>query len=236
MDGDEVSGQCECAACSKIEDYVLDQGWHQKRCGLASRKNLMRIHIVGGPGSGKTTLASEIAAHLGVEVYELDKIAFTGPHYVERPLMERLADVDLIAQGPSWVTEGLFLLWTDKLLSAADVIVWLDHVRWRRSVWRVTQRFIASALREVKDRRGLEKFMRFRDYRRHLQQLIQVFFSSRAYYATPSSENGQLESREHTVACLATFKDKVVHCSSDEAVDAFLHYVLFCLSEEKEYG
>lgn len=142
---------------------------------MVDRENLMRIHIIGGPGSGKTTLAREIGAHLGIEIHELDQIAFTGPDYRERPLSKRAADLDLIARRPAWITEGLFVLWIDNLLAHADIIVWLDHISWRKSVWRIMRRFVGSAVREVKNRQGLEKFTRFRDYARHLKQLIQVF-------------------------------------------------------------
>ena len=218
-----------CSACSKLRAYVADEEeWHLRRCGVVAPENLMRIHVIGGPGSGKTTLAREIGAYLGIEVHELDQIAFTGPNYAERPLPERMADIHLIAHRPAWITEGLFL-WTDELLAHADIIVWLDHVGWRRGIWRITRRFISSALGEAKNRRGLEKFARFRDYTRHLKQLIQVFFSSRAYYAShPSRSTAQAESRRSTAAYLISYKDKVIHCYNDEAVEAFLDYVHLC--------
>src|SRR5215216_7817961 len=88
----------QCSACYRLEGYVLNGvDWHQKRCGLNSRENLMRIHIVGGPGSGKTTLARKVQECLGTEVYELDQIAFTSRDHVERPLSKRAADIHLIA-------------------------------------------------------------------------------------------------------------------------------------------
>ncbi len=53
-----VVGQQPCSACSKLTAYVVDEeAWHQQRCGKMDQNKLMRIHIIGGPGSGKTTLA-----------------------------------------------------------------------------------------------------------------------------------------------------------------------------------
>jgi adenylate kinase family enzyme len=229
-----------CSACSKLGDYVINEvDWHHKHCGLQP-ENLRRIHIIGGPGSGKTTLAHEIGACLGIEAHELDQIAFTGRDFAERPISERMADIYLIAHRPAWVTEGLFVLWTDELLASANMIVWLDHVSWKRGFWRITHRFFRSALHEAKTRQGLERFGRFSDYARHMKQLIQVFFSSRAYYAArPSQSGGQMESRSSTAAVLASYQDKVIHCYNDEAVEVFIDYIRLCrrsMNKEKDNG
>jgi adenylate kinase family enzyme len=219
-----------CPACSRLLGYVDDNvQWHKTHCAWANREKLRRIHIVGGPGSGKTTLAHKIGTSLDIEVYELDLIAFVGPDYVERGMPERLADISIIANHPTWITEGFFILWTDHLLACADIIVWLDHVNWERSMRHTVQRFVKSALQEAKNRRGLAKFTRFHDYARHLKQLIRVFFSSRAYYAiSTSSQQSQIESWQNTAKHLTFYKDKVIHCHHDEAVIAFLNYVHFC--------
>lgn len=221
-----------CPACSGLAAYVDNEiQWHNARCGLANRERLSRIHIVGGPGSGKTTLAHEIGTRLGIPVHELDSIAFTGPDYAERSLSERLAEISTIASHPAWIAEGFFVLWTDQLLESADMIIWLDNVSWERSMWRTIRRFIRSALQEVKRRHGLAKFTRFRDYARHLKQLIRVFFSSRVYYhASAHLPDGRIESRQYTAKHLTSYKDKVIHCYSDEGILAFLNYISCCSS------
>lgn len=225
-----LTGSEQCSACSKLAGYVVDEAdWHQQRCGLRNRENLMRIHIIGGPGSGKTTLARDIGACLGVEVYELDQIAFTGRDFTQRPINERMADIHLIAHRPAWITEGLFVVWTEELLAHADMIVWLDHVSWTRGFGRVTRRFVKSAIHEAKSRRGPERYSRFSDYARHMKQLIQVFFSSRDYYASRSPRSAdRAESRVSTAAALASYQDKVIHCYKDEAVEAFIDYIRYC--------
>lgn len=219
-----------CPACSKLTPYIVSrEAWHQKRCGLKSSANLRRIHIIGGPGSGKTTLARKIGAYLGIEIYELDQIAFTGPDYVERPFPDRVADITLIADRSTWITEGFFVLWTEELLKRADIVVWLDHVTWERGIWRIARRFVQSALDEAKKRQGLQRFTRFQDYARHLKQFIDVFFSSRAYYTrrTPGP-NDRIENRKSTETFLTAYREKVVHCQSDEAIEAFIDYIRLC--------
>jgi adenylate kinase family enzyme len=224
-----------CLACSKLTTYVSDEEeWHRKRCGIKNRENLSRIHIIGGPGSGKTTLAREIGAHLGIEAHELDQIAFTGRDFEERPFQDRVAAINRIASCPTWITEGLFVRWTDELFARANVIVWLDHVNWERGLWRIARRFVKSAIREVQKRRGLERFTRFPDYVRNIKQLIQVFFSSRAYYSgSLSRSTDRIESRLTTAAFLKPYNEKVIHCYRDESVEAFIEYIHICREQWK---
>jgi len=82
-----------------------------------------RVHIIGGAGSGKTRLARTIAARFALPVYDLDEVAYENGAGSKRPLDTRLADVRRIAGQPGWVTEGIYLWWTDELLRAADAII-----------------------------------------------------------------------------------------------------------------
>src|SRR4051812_11565326 len=75
-----------------------------------------RIHIIGGPGSGKTTLARRLSARLSVPAYDLDTIAYESGAGRKRPLDMRLTDVRRIAADPAWVIEGAYLWWTDDVL------------------------------------------------------------------------------------------------------------------------
>lgn len=228
MDG--AAGSQVCPACSKLTPYIVSQEeWHQERCGLKNPGNFSRIHIIGGPGSGKTTLARQIGECLGIGIHELDQIAFTGRDFTERPFPERVADIARIADRPAWITEGLFVLWTEKLLERAHIIVWLDHVTWQKGISRIARRFVRSAFQEAKKRQGLQRFTRFEDYARHVKQFIQVVFSSREYYAGDTSRlTGRMENRMSTAAFLKSYENKVIHCSSDDAVNAFIEYIRFC--------
>jgi adenylate kinase family enzyme len=103
-------------------------------------RDKMRIHVMGPPGSGKTTLARRLAYRLNVPFYELDSIAWVeGYPGTERSLEDRLHDVHHIASQPAWITEGIFLFWTDELLHTADYLIWLD-MPWRLIIRRVIAR------------------------------------------------------------------------------------------------
>ena len=51
-----------------------------------------RIHIVGGPGGGKTTIALELGRMLDVPIYDLDEVGYEGGAGDRRPLDVRLGD------------------------------------------------------------------------------------------------------------------------------------------------
>jgi hypothetical protein len=100
----------------------------------------MKIHIIGIPSAGKTTLAKSLSTRLGTPHHELDGLAFVDERWTLRPASERDVMLAAILEGPSFITEGGFLGWTDDLFGAADVVVWLDPPL-RVLVWRHIRRF-----------------------------------------------------------------------------------------------
>jgi hypothetical protein len=128
--------------------------------GLGRVHRPWRIHIVGGPGSGKTTLAVRLGQWQGVPVYDLDAIAYEGGAGRKRALAARQADVERIAQTPGWVTEGIYLWWCDPLAEQADYIIWLD-VPWRVAVYRIVRRHIVLSLAGTNRHPGVTKLARF---------------------------------------------------------------------------
>jgi O-antigen/teichoic acid export membrane protein len=182
-----------------------------------------RIHIIGGPGSGKSTLASQLGRLLDLPVYPLDPVAFTGPHFVDRPLQARLADLEEILQRPAWITEGIFLGWTDPLLDHADLIVWLDHVTWRTAFRRIMHRSVSVAADHARQQRNVRHFLRFRDFARNLRLLGGVFMSSRIYYkghsrAKSSANLTRLATRDQ----LQQYGYKLIHCRTPETIMVLL--------------
>jgi hypothetical protein len=100
----------------------------------------MKVHIIGIPSAGKTTLASELADRLDAPCYALDGLAFVDENWTLRPTSERDAMLADILDQPAFVTEGGFLGWTERLLAASDVVVWLDPPL-PTLVWRHIVRF-----------------------------------------------------------------------------------------------
>jgi adenylate kinase family enzyme len=88
---------------------------------------MARILITGNAGSGKTTLARNIASRLDYPVHSLDKIVWQ-PKWRKTPESEKSQQLDeLINQSEHWVIDGV----SRKVMDAADTIIFLDVSRWR---------------------------------------------------------------------------------------------------------
>jgi energy-coupling factor transporter ATP-binding protein EcfA2 len=108
---------------------------------------MAKIHILGGSGSGKTTLARHISSVLHVPHYDLDAIG------LEKGLVTE-EDAFAITAQSAWVSEGVYLIFTEQLLYAADAIVLLE-VAWPVAIWRIILRHITRSLHGTNPYPGL---------------------------------------------------------------------------------
>lgn len=178
----------------------------------ASRiRSAKRIHITGSPGSGKSTLARRLSASLGLPVVPLDHVAYRGPEFADRDNDARASEVRAIADQPQWVSEGIFVGWTQPLLEKADLIIWLDYLNWRGAVLRLLRRTIRGAVKEMQARQGTERFLRFKDYWRHTRQLVSVVVASREYWGATTQPHRYPVTRENIELVLAPLNAKVLH-------------------------
>ena len=107
-------------------------------------RGCQRILILGRTGSGKTTLARELAAALGVPHVELDALYF-GPDLSTVPLSVLRERTGAAVAGDRWVTDGNKEAVRDLVWPRADTVIWLDYPfvvsLWRlgkRAVWRTS--------------------------------------------------------------------------------------------------
>ena len=85
-----------------------------------------RIVVVGTTGSGKTTLASDLAQRLEVPHVDLDALHWE-PGWTEAPTDLFRERVTRALSGEAWVTDGYYSAVRDIVWSRADTIVWLDY-------------------------------------------------------------------------------------------------------------
>ena len=104
-----------------------------------------RITVYGPAGSGKTTLARDLGAALGLPVVELDAIFHARAGWVDLSTAEFRARVSavLAEHADGWVIEGNYGMVRDLILSRADTVVWLRlpfRTVYRRLAWRTLTR------------------------------------------------------------------------------------------------
>ena len=87
----------------------------------------MKAIIIGNSGSGKSWLATHLAAHSGVPVVHLDEIFWQPAGFNEK--RSRTVVDQLIADSklhPSWIVEGVFGELAEKYMDLANLCLWLD--------------------------------------------------------------------------------------------------------------
>ena len=87
---------------------------------------MKRIHVVGPGGSGKTSLAAEIGARLGLPHTELDSI-FWHENWQHSPPGKFEAQAAEIAAGDVWVVDGNYSRVRPILWQRVEAVVWLDY-------------------------------------------------------------------------------------------------------------
>ena len=88
-----------------------------------------RYLIHGVTGSGKTTLAEQVAARTGLPWHSMDELTWE-PGWVPVPEdVQRERGAVLCAQ-EAWVMDTAYSSWRELAVARADVIVALDYPRW----------------------------------------------------------------------------------------------------------
>ncbi|OEF98817.1 hypothetical protein BHF71_10850 [Vulcanibacillus modesticaldus] len=86
---------------------------------------MVKIHIIGGPGSGKSYIGEELSKNLNINRYDLDDIFWDNKSktYGNRNSSEkRNRDLEKILKEQSWIIEGVYFSWLNESFNKADYI------------------------------------------------------------------------------------------------------------------
>ncbi|HLR72440.1 MAG TPA: hypothetical protein VK085_13545 [Pseudogracilibacillus sp.] len=90
---------------------------------------IIRLHIIGGAGSGKSYIAGRISEKYNVPHYDLDNIFWDNSvdeYGVKAPIIVRNKKLNEIVVQPSWIIEGVYFNWLEPSLALADKIFILN--------------------------------------------------------------------------------------------------------------
>jgi adenylate kinase family enzyme len=106
-----------------------------------------RIIITGTTGSGKTTLARQLAQQLTIPHIELDAL-YWGPNWTPAPqevFRERVAQA---LSGETWVADGNYSSARDLIWGRAEMLIWLDYAL-PLLLWRLLKRGLQRTFTKV---------------------------------------------------------------------------------------
>ena len=102
-----------------------------------SSARLRRIVIVGCPAAGKSTLATQLSAALGLPVVRRDDLGELGSDSYREAIVKMVAT-------PAWILDGPPFFEEDVVYAAADMILWLDTPKSSVLWWGLKRAFAES--------------------------------------------------------------------------------------------
>jgi adenylate kinase family enzyme len=115
----------------------------------------LKIHITGGPGSGKTWIAHKLSGTYNIPAFDLDHIFWekNARHYgIKAPPEKRDSELKKILSNRSWIIEGVYYSWLRDSFHLADLIIILKTSIWLRDV-RIIRRFVKRKLGMITTKR-----------------------------------------------------------------------------------
>lgn len=102
---------------------------------------MQRVLVIGSPGAGKSTLATQLAERSGLPLIHLDQ-QYWSSGWVEPAKAEWRDRVARLASAERWIMDGNYGGSLATRLNRADTVVWLD-LPW----WKCVARLVRRSLR-----------------------------------------------------------------------------------------
>ena len=107
-----------------------------------------KIHIIGGPGSGKSYIAKILSEQYSLPILDLDDIFWNNrsdTYGVKADADERDQALNAFLEQEGWIVEGVYYHWLARSFKEADLIIALTPSVLIRD-WRILKRFLKRRL------------------------------------------------------------------------------------------
>lgn len=141
-----------------------------------------RVAVIGGPGSGKTTLSDKLSKLWNIPVTHIDGIHHL-PNWQIRDKNERDAMILDIVKNEKWIIDGNYKATLQKRLEAADLVIWLDYPT-RTMIKGILKRYLSHPGKEKAEIPGCNEKMDFTfffytlNYRKIKDILLQILLNN----------------------------------------------------------
>ena len=158
----------------------------------------MRIHIIGGSGSGKSYISNEIAKMYGLRVINLDNIEWDKSEYFskKRSIEEKEKILKETVKEDNIIVEGVYYNWCNESFKVADYIFFINT-----KIFTQQKRII---LRSIKRKLGIEKC----NFKESLKSIRDLLKWNKKYNTVLKKEIFEI---------LEVYKNKVytINCTND---------------------
>ena len=91
-----------------------------------SIKEVSKISIIGGPGTGKSTLSTNLSRVLNIPNYHIDSFNYEDD-WVKRDEKERDMMILDILNNEKWIIDGTYRSTLEERLKKSELVIFLDY-------------------------------------------------------------------------------------------------------------